>query len=88
MTDKNYFHISEVPEILKGLGCDIYHKTKLPYGMIDGTNAENFFIRVGGLNCRHSINPVAERQVPKAIRDEVYLKSDYIAWSKANGTAK
>jgi len=80
MTDKNYFHVSEVPEILKGLGCDIYAKTKLPYGMIDGTNAENFFIRAGGWNCRHSINPVAERQVPKNIRDEVYATATYIAW--------
>lgn len=84
MTDKNYFHISEVPEILKGLGCDIYAKTKLPYGMIDGTNAENFFIRAGGWNCRHSIQPVAERQVPKNIRDEVYATHAYIAWKAAN----
>ncbi len=82
MTDKNYFHVSEVPEILKGLGCDIYRKTKLPYGMIDGTNAENFFIRAGGWNCRHSINPVAERQVPKNIRDEVYATPAYISWKE------
>ncbi len=80
MTDKNYFHISEVPEILKGLDCDIYKKTGLPYGMIDGTNAENFFIRAGGWNCRHSIHPVAERQVPKNIRDEVYATPAYKAW--------
>lgn len=80
MTDKNYFHVSEVPEILKGLGCDIYHKTKLPYGMIDGTNAENFFIRAGGWNCRHSIQPVAERQVPKEIRDAVFATPAYRAW--------
>lgn len=80
MTDKNYFHISEVPEMLKGLGCDIYHKTKLPYGMIDGTNAENFFIRAGGWNCRHSIHPVAERQVPGNIRTEVYATPAYVAW--------
>ena len=85
MTDKNYFHISEVPEILKGLGCDIYKKTGLPYGMIDGTNAENFFIRAGGWNCRHSIHPVTERQVPGNIRTEVLNSSAYKVWKSAKG---
>lgn len=85
MTDKNYFHISEVPEILKGLGCDIYKKTGLPYGMIDGTNAENFFIRAGGWNCRHSIHPVAERQVPGNIRTDVLNSSAYKVWKSAQG---
>jgi hypothetical protein len=82
MTDKDYFHISEVPEMLKGLGCDIYKKTKLPYGMIDGTNPENFFIRAGGWNCRHSIQPVAERQVPVALRELLYETREYKAWKK------
>lgn len=84
MTDKNYFHISEVPEILKGLGCDIYKKTGLPYGMIDGTNPENFFIRAGGWNCRHSIHPVAERQVPRDIREEVFATAAYKSWLRLN----
>ncbi len=66
--------------MLKGLGCDIYKKTGLPYGLMDGTNAENFFIRAGGWNCRHSIQPVAERQVPRQIRDEVYGTVEYKAW--------
>jgi len=83
-TDKNYFHVSEVPEMLEGMGCDIYKKTGLPYGMIDGTNAENFFIRAGGWNCRHSIQPVAERQVPKNIRDEAYATAEYISWKAVN----
>jgi len=87
MTDKNYFHISEVPGLLegKGLKCNgdpvpIYKKTGLPYGMIDGTNAENFFIRAGGWNCRHSIQPVSERQVPGAIREDVFTTAEYKAW--------
>jgi hypothetical protein len=83
-TDKNYFHISEVPEMLNGLGCDIYHKTKLPYGMIEGTNADNFFIRAGGWNCRHSIQPVAQRQVPDNIRESVFATSAYKAWATIN----
>lgn len=84
MTDKNYFHISEVPLMLEGLGCDIYKKSGLPYGMIDGTNPENFFIRAGGWNCRHSINPVAQRQVPGNIRDEVFATPAYKAWATIN----
>jgi len=88
MTDKNYFHISEVPEILKGLGCDIYKKTGLPYGMIDGTNPENFFIRAGGWNCRHSIQPVAERQVPGNIREAVFATMEYKAWARLNNPGK
>jgi len=92
MTDKNYFHVSEVPKLLegKGLKCNgkpvpMYKKTGLPYGMIDGTNAENFFIRAGGWNCRHSINPVSERQVPKDIRDAVFATAEYKSWAKVTG---
>lgn len=85
MTDKDYFHISEVPKILEGMGCDIYKKTGLPYGLIDGTNPENFFIRAGGWNCGHSINPVAERQVPIAIREALYATNEYKRWLKASG---
>lgn len=80
MTDKDYFHISEVPKMLEGMGCDIYKKTGLPYGMIDGTNPENFFVRAGGWNCGHSIQPVAERQVPVKIREAVYATAEYGRW--------
>lgn len=92
LTDKDYFHISEVPGLLKGKGlkCDgdpvpIYAKTGLPYGMIDGTNAENFFIRAGGWNCGHSIQPVNVRQVPEKTQGEVYATTEYKAWAEANG---
>lgn len=84
MTDKNYFHISEVPLMLEGLGCDIYKKTGLPYGMIDGTNPDNFFIRAGGWNCRHSIQPISERQVPGDIRELTFLNPAYITWKSVN----
>ena len=90
MTDKDYFHISEVPGLLKGKGlkCDgepvaIYKKTGLPYGMVDGTNAENFFVRAGGWNCGHSIQPVAERQVPKAVVAAIEETAEYKAYKKA-----
>jgi len=84
MTDKDFFHISEVPKLLKGQGllCDgqpvkMYKRTGLPHGMIDGTNAENFFIRAGGWNCGHSIQPVNQRQVPENIKTAIYATAEY-----------
>lgn len=56
---------------------EIYKKTGLPGGMISGTNADNFFIRAGGWNCGHSIQPVAERQVPKDIRGKIEATIEY-----------
>ena len=97
MTDRPYFHISEVPALLRGEGLTylnkktgkrepvmIYEKTGLPSGMIPGTDASNFFIRRGGYNCGHSIRPVNERQVPQADKDRVYATSAYKAWKSAN----
>ena len=69
---KRWIHKSEIPEILKGHieghNCKIYAKTKLPYGLIEGTNAENFQVNVGGWNCRHQLVPVAKEMVPQEIR--------------------
>jgi len=96
MTDRPYFHISEVPALLRAEGLTyvnkktgvrepvpIYAKTGLPSGMIPGTDASNFFIRRGGYNCGHSIRPVNERQVPQADKDRVYATSAYKAWKSA-----
>lgn len=97
MTDRPYFHITEVPALLRAEGLtylnkktgdrksvEIYEKTGLPYGMIPGTDASNFFIRRGGYRCGHSIRPVNERQVPQADKDRVFVTSAYIAWKNAN----
>lgn len=97
LTDRPYFHISEVPALLRGEGLtymnkktgqrqpvEIYEKTGLPYGMIPGTDASNFFVRRGGYRCGHSIRPVNERQVPQADKDRVFATSAYIAWKEAN----
>lgn len=96
MTDKVYFHITEVPDLLKGKGlrCEdkstgksipipIYDKTGLPQGMIDGTNPENFFVYAGGYNCRHSIDPVTEMRVPLETRGKLYSTPEYKAWINA-----
>lgn len=97
MTDRPFFHISEVPALLKADGLTylnkktgkreqvpIYEKTGLPNGMIPGTNPSNFFIRRGGYNCGHSIRPVNERQVPLADKDRVFATAAYKRWKAAN----
>lgn len=96
MTDQPYFHISQVPAILRA--DNLYYtdkngaekkvqlnpKTSLPFGMIPGTNAENFFIRRGGYNCGHQIRPVAERQVPLNVKEKVFATAEYQKWLKVN----
>lgn len=91
MTDFRYFHISEVPRLLRAEGLTyekdgkrvpvpIYEKTKLPHGMIPGTDPANFFIRRGGYNCGHQIRPVSERRVPLDIQTRVKATPQYKAW--------
>jgi len=74
MSDKEYIHVSEFPTVLEGKFADkdveIYEKTGLPKGMIDGTNKDNLLIRRGGWNCRHQFIAVDERLVPKVLRDK------------------
>ena len=88
MTDRKFFHISEVPDLLAAKDLyyssedglkkvTIYEKTGLPNGMIPDTNAENLFIRRGGYNCGHQIFPVIERLVPKDIQDRVKATAAY-----------
>lgn len=96
MSDIRYFHISQVPSLLKAEGLTyenkktgkreqvpIYQKTGLPHGMIEGTNAGNLFIRRGGFNCGHQIRPVSESLVPKDIKDKVIQTPAYKSWKKA-----
>jgi hypothetical protein len=70
--DKQYIHQSEIPDLLAGKfpefkkeGGEINSKTKLPQGMIAGTNPENFHIYRGGWNCGHQLVPVSEDRVPE-----------------------
>jgi hypothetical protein len=96
MTDIKYFHISEVPAILRGEGLTyvdkkgdrvqvkLYSKTGLPHGMIPGTDASNFFVRRGGYNCGHQIRPVNGGQVPDEIKARVLSTPAYVRWAAAN----
>lgn len=65
MTDKRYFHESEIPTIIRG-GID--GKKVSTAGMIENTNKDNFVIYAGGYNCGHGIYPVSAATVPDAIR--------------------
>lgn len=88
MTDFRYFHITEIPRLLKAENLyyikdgqktkvPIYEKTGLPHGMIPGTNPSNFQINRGGYNCGHQIRPVSERLVPLEIRERVFATPEY-----------
>jgi len=75
-------HISEIPELLEGhidgYDCEIYEKTGLPKGMIEGTTPENFIVNRGGWNCGHELIPVDELTVPKVVRDRIANNKPYI----------
>lgn len=94
MTDQPYFHISEVPRILRVE--DLYYykdgvKTKVPVnpktglwnGAIPGTDSSTFFVNRGGFFCGHAIRPVHERQVPEEVKAKVFATSSYKNWKSA-----
>ena len=97
LTDQPYFHISEVPRILRAEGLfytdkegnkkkvEIYSKTGLPYGMIPNTDVSTFFVNRGGYNCGHQVRPVNERQVPADVKARVYATPEYISWKALTG---
>jgi len=72
---KKYIHRSEFPDLLKGdfpefkeEGGEIYDKTGLPSGMIEGTNSSNFPVLRGGYNCGHQLIPVSSAVVPEYVK--------------------
>lgn len=94
MTDFRYFHITEIPRLLKAQDLyymkdgvktkvGIYERTGLPHGMIPGTNPANFQINRGGYNCGHQIRPVSERLVDQVIKDRVFATQEYKNWKAA-----
>lgn len=85
--DRKFFHISEIPKVLKGefeefkkYDGKIYDKTGLPSGMIPGTDVSNFMQNNGGFNCEHKWRPVPEDQVPDSILKRVHESIEYKQW--------
>jgi len=62
-----YIHISQFKEITEGL---INGKIVSLSGLIEGTDATNFFINRGGYGCGHQLMPVSEAVVPQVLRDK------------------
>jgi hypothetical protein len=75
MIDLDYFHVSEIPKILRGkIGSKtvpINSNTGLPFGMIEGTNENNFITNLGGYQCGHTVFPVITESVPATIRNRI-----------------
>lgn len=72
LTEKKYYHRSELAQIIKGnftefrqMKGEIYDKTNLPQGMYDDTNTSNFQVYRGGYNCGHQAYPIPNSSVPK-----------------------
>lgn len=72
LVQKKWIHRSELPDIIRGYidghQCRLSKTTKLPLGMIPGTNPDNFSIRRGGYLCGHGAFWVAESSVPADVR--------------------
>ncbi|MBX7227839.1 MAG: hypothetical protein K1X55_17520, partial [Chitinophagales bacterium] len=90
-TDRKYFHLSEIPKVLKGDFPEFkkydgkLNKDGLPVGMIPGTDVSNFVVYNGGYRCQHKWRPVSEDLVPLDIRRAIYQTNDYQNWIKIRG---
>lgn len=87
-TDRKFFHVSEIPALLRGdfpefkkYDGKIYDKTNLPQGMYPDTDVANFPTLLGGYNCGHQYRPVSDKRVPEDIRQRVYGSAEYKAWN-------
>lgn len=86
-TDRKYFHISEIPALLRGDFPEfkqhdgkIYERTKLPQGMYPETDVANFPTLLGGYNCGHQYRPIRDIRIPDDIKQRVYESAEYKAW--------
>lgn len=98
MTERRYFHVSEIPALLKAVGLYYTHpktgkrlkvplntKTGLPDGMYATTTVENFLTLLGGYNCGHQVGPVSEMLVQSQapnLYNDVINSAAYKRWKK------
>lgn len=75
LTKKRWVHKSELPTVIEGFidnqQCQLSKATKLPLGMIAGTNIGNFKIRRGGYNCGHQFFWVPDSSVPLEVKNKI-----------------
>jgi hypothetical protein len=78
LTQKKFFHKSELPAIIRGqfdefkrMKGQINQRTELPQGMYDDTNAFNFASYRGGYNCGHQVYGVSEKLVPADVQNRI-----------------
>ena len=81
LTKKEYYHRSELAQIIKGnfkefkeMKGEIYNKTGLPQGMYDDTNTSNFPIYRGGYNCGHQAYAIPTYLVPQKVKKLIKIK--------------
>ena len=81
LTKKEYYHRSELAQIIKGnfkefkeMKGEIYNKTGLPQGMYDDTNTSNFPIYRGGYNCGHQAYAIPTYLVPQKVKNLITIK--------------
>lgn len=100
MVERRYFHISEIPALLKATGLTytdpksgkelsvpIDKRTNLPSGMYESTTVSNFMTLLGGYNCGHQAGPVSESLVKMQAPDiyqRVINSAPYKAWKQVN----
>lgn len=75
MVEKKYFHVSEIPELLKGHidghECGLSPRTGKPHGMKEETTKDNFTQLRGGWNCGHQVVGLPDAAVPKDVRNKI-----------------
>lgn len=81
LTKKEYYHRSELAQIIKGnfqefkeMKGEIYNKTGLPQGMYEDTNTSNFPIYRGGYNCGHQAYAIPTYLVPQKVKNLISIK--------------
>lgn len=78
LLDKEWIHISEFDDVIKGHidghVCELNPKTKLPKGMIEGTNSANLIVNRGGYNCEHRLFPVPSEIVPDEVKRKLSIR--------------
>lgn len=69
-----YIHISQFPELLRGVVCGkqtpLSKKTGLPVGMKKETTVANLQDLAGGHSCNHEMAPTSAALVPKSLREK------------------